>query len=179
MAYLFQTIIDELINNDAELIENFNNCSSDDLILIVMRYNHVIIIRKFGEQIVGYTESLYYKISSNLSLEKIIIMIWNILKNDYLNLISNPNSNQINSFDLFEKCKYMKFLCWIRNKRINSIIARIDNEICANLIVKNPKTIIFELDSDSDSDSDSMPNTELIIDDIIEHHDYLDIYYKL
>ena len=88
MEYLFLAIIDELKNNDMKINEGI--FTPDDLIMEYDKYYKIIRIYH-----VKTSHNEHYIIPSQLSLEKIINLIWSIFDNDHLNFFAHPEKNNL------------------------------------------------------------------------------------
>lgn len=176
MSHILLAFVDELKNNGIELIESLENYkhskyyTPDDFILIIGELGEKIQVYCLKFNNFPYsTDSEYYKIPSNLSVEKMISIIWLIFSNDYANKINHTNKieqiEQINLFGNNIKLIAFQYCCAYLNivfttMDINDYEKMLESEL---LIKFNP----------------NIQNIESIITAKKEKFDYFEIYYKL
>lgn len=126
MANLFEMIFEELKNHDIQLIENFDKCENNQLILILdpdSNSNKIQIYRFYTEfHLMVFPHlctcrSVCYKFPLNLSLFEIIDIIWSMFNNLYM------SSNPLNSLNIYYSKKYSNLSIGI--KQIDNLINKI------------------------------------------------------
>lgn len=170
MRNLILTIFDELKNHDIQQIEyieldkisNFNVLAFDKI------ENHITICKS---TLTAYKhkcdEIEYYKIPSNLTFEKILVIIWSIFQIDYTN-----NANLINPTNPTNLTKYnrIKIVYYDDIKKID-IDSHSISEKSGRFIPSCNTRIIFN------SNNQNL-NPESVIQNIIKRTNYFDIFYE-
>lgn len=160
MAYLIKTILEELKHYDIKFVnitEEFYIHADNDVYLIFDSICNSIEISKYSHSNFINDKSIeYYKLSPNLSLLKIIEIIWNVFNVDYLNSNKSKNSNlniiaKINRFIIID-CKYS-----------NITILYEENIEILNGHNSNPEIIMYEYAQDFNSIANKFLNFDNLV----------------